>query len=97
MHKTEVADALLMATRRGREQGMEWSTAREINQWERARRAVTVESFDGGSITLNSGQPLNDATLLVLNNHASDFEAWGFKFSAQTTSISAGRSTRVAL
>ena len=48
--KPEVAQAVRLCVQRGREEGLEWWTAREINDWERARRGVRVErcTRDGG-------------------------------------------------
>lgn len=91
--KPEVADAFRMCVRRAREEGLEWWTARQINDWERARRKVRVEKFDSRAarITLRGENALEDATLLFLDR-ASDFDAWGFSWRAVTQSIEAKKS-----
>ena len=49
-----------------RSRGMRWWTARQIDQWERARRGVTVTvSPDGSSVTVDSDATLAEAGLLV--------------------------------
>ncbi len=92
--KPEVGESLLMVARRAREEGMEWWTAKQINQWERARRDVKVESFDGTTLSLKSSETLTDATILVLNGKI-DMEAWGFGFEAFVQTIEAGKPTRM--
>jgi len=52
--------------------GMEWWTSEEINSWERARRRVAITRPNGGSpqpgsnFTINAGDTLKEATLLLL-------------------------------
>ena len=51
---------------------MEWWTSEEINTWERARRRVAITRPTGGSprpgsnFTINVGDTLKEATLLLL-------------------------------
>jgi hypothetical protein len=87
--KPEVADAFRMSVRRAREEGLEWWTARQINDWERTRRRVRVEKQSGASITLRASTALSDATILRLDRESGDFTAWGFNFTAVVTSIQA--------
>ena len=85
--KEPVPPAMLTAIRRGKEEGLEWWTARQINAWERARRTVAVKQIEGKSITLQASTQLADATILRLSPDASDFSAWGFNFKATTTTL----------
>jgi hypothetical protein len=81
---------MLTAIRRAREEGLEWWTGRQINAWERARRAVTLTGFDKTTITLNSENELADATVLLSGPTASgggSLQAWGARFRAATKTI----------
>jgi hypothetical protein len=68
--KPGVADALRSAIRRARALGMEWWTARQISQWEFARREARWSRYErtreGASVCLRAGQPLPEATVLWL-------------------------------
>jgi len=81
-----VADALRMVVDYGRELGLEWWTCAQINEWERARRRVHLQSFQQqrGKLTyrLIAENPLRDATMLFLNPRAEDekVERYGFTF-----------------
>src|SRR5687768_11859290 len=48
----QVADAMLMSIRRGREEGLEWWTGRQINAWERARRTAKMSEFTSEEFTI---------------------------------------------
>jgi peptidoglycan/xylan/chitin deacetylase (PgdA/CDA1 family) len=91
LHRPEVRDALKMAIERAKREGMEWWTARQINTWERARRTVSWSDFsvdaNRASASLRTQQDLADATVLWLSSGGT-FEAWGFRFTATTRSIS---------
>ena len=83
-HRDEVADAMSTAIRRGKQEGLEWWTARQLNAWERARRKIRLTEFAEKSVTLASDEPLEDATILRLapNKSVGDFTAYGFNFAA---------------
>jgi hypothetical protein len=101
--RPEVAESLVDCVRRARGAGLEWWTARQINQWERSRRGVKLERYsragDGVSLTLRSPQPLADATILCLSAKPaapeSALQAWGFSFAASVESIEPGQSVTV--
>ena len=57
-----VADAIVTAVRKAKSAGLEWWTARQIHQWEFARRSVEWIDCDDSSITLRSRSKLADAT-----------------------------------
>jgi hypothetical protein len=83
--KPGVADAILTAVRKAKAAGLEWWTARQIHQWEFARRSVRWIDCDESSVTLRAGSKLTDATVLWLRHDASSestFRAWGFEFDA---------------
>ncbi len=61
-----VAEALSGLVDYGRTQGLEWWTSRQIHQWETARRGVQAAIAGGDVLTLQAGQPLREATLLLL-------------------------------
>lgn len=98
--KPGVADTILRSIRRAQERGMEWWTARRINEWERARRHVQWLGYreQGGGVTLRvrSDVPLQDATLLFTVEHGevnvetgeplrtARTERWGFPMVAVT-------------
>jgi hypothetical protein len=96
-HRDDVANSIANAIARGKQQGLQWWTGRQINTWERARRAVRLNAMDSRSITVQSDSPLKNATVLRLapSSAAGDFEAWGFRFSAQIISLSGA--TRIEL
>lgn len=94
--KPGVAAALLDVVARARERGMEWQTARWLNDWERARRNVQWQQIEasasGPGVLLT---PLAQATVLVLGAHkelkingqtraAQTTKRWGFEFSFVT-------------
>jgi hypothetical protein len=99
--KPEVAQAFRLCVRRAREEGMEWWTARQINDWERARRGVRLERCtrddSGWSLTVRSDKSLPDATLLTLRTDRpasqSELIAWGFAFDAVVQTLEPGRDT----
>jgi hypothetical protein len=81
-----VADALRMVVDYGREHGLEWWTCAQINAWERARRGVSLKSWqrrrNGMTYCFTAERPLRDATLLFLNSRAvgERVERYGFTF-----------------
>ena len=100
--KPGVADALHLTVKKGKDHGVEWWTAAQINAWERARRGVRWTGYAPGpspSVTLEAEQPLQDATVLWLC--ASDrpvsaggkavpakrTERWGFRWQAATLNL----------
>jgi peptidoglycan/xylan/chitin deacetylase (PgdA/CDA1 family) len=62
----QVVDAILMSIRRGREEGLEWWTGRQINAWERARRTAKIAEFSSESFTIAAEHELPHATVLWL-------------------------------
>lgn len=68
IEKPGVAEVLLEVVARAREQGMEWWTARQIADWERARRKVIWSRYrvtdDGAAVSLCASEGLAGATLL---------------------------------
>ncbi|MEA2735457.1 MAG: hypothetical protein QOE14_1908, partial [Humisphaera sp.] len=92
----QVAAAMLTAIRRGKEEGMEWWTGRQINAWERARRTAKITDFADGSFTIAAEQELPHATVLWLGKQKLEasgaettgtLKAWGFEFAAVTATI----------
>jgi len=81
-----VADALRMVVGYGREHELEWWTCERINDWERARRGVRLQSCQrsrgGLTYRFSAERPLQDATLLFLNSRADGerVERYGFTF-----------------
>ncbi len=90
-----VATAMLHTIRFGREQGLEWWTARQINAWERARRTVSVKEFSADNLTLAADAELPHATILWSGKKievdgketSGTINAWGFEFAAVTATI----------
>lgn len=97
--KPGIADTILSSIRRAQDLGMEWWTARRINEWERARRGMQWIEYrmQDGVITVRvqSDAPLREATLLFTAEHgeiSADTEAfrterterWGFPMTAVT-------------
>lgn len=68
--KPGVADALKAAVEAAKARGLEWWTARRLNNWERARRAAHWSGFEAepgrARITLFAGTHLAGATILWL-------------------------------
>jgi hypothetical protein len=99
--KDGVADALRAAVDGAKRRGMEWWTARRLNDWERARRAArwtAYETTEGGArATLRAEVALPGATVLWLAPHCAgarvaDRDArsetvkrWGFTFHSLVT------------
>jgi len=69
IQKPGLADALHTLVREGRQRGMEWWTHAEVWEWETARRGVRLTEVTAVGtklrVTVSSGQPLKDATLIV--------------------------------
>lgn len=81
-----VAAAMAMSIRRGKQEGLEWWTGRQINAWERARRKARLKEFGGSKATLSADGELKDATVLVLSPGGA-FSAWGFEFATLDVTI----------
>jgi hypothetical protein len=97
--KPQVPPACEHAIAKAKAAGMEWWTARQLNDWERARRSVTWSGYRGdgqSTVTLSTKSALEGATLLWLDA-GGDFPAWGFKFRAETTSLASGASFEMHL
>lgn len=93
---TQVADAMLTSIRRGREEGLEWWTGRQINAWERARRTARISDFSSDTFTIVADAELPHATVLWLGKETLEapgaetsgkLTAWGFEFAAVTATI----------
>jgi hypothetical protein len=91
-----VVDAILMSIRRGKEEGLEWWTGRQINAWERARRTAKLSEFSSDSFTITAEQELPHATVLWSGTQklqatgtetTGTLSAWGFEFTAMTATI----------
>lgn len=96
--KPGVAQAFHKAIAAGRERGIEWWTARQINDWERARRAVDWLSHKateaGTEVRLRAGKSLTEATLLWLSPEAeATHHFWGYPFKATVFDAKAGSET----
>jgi hypothetical protein len=101
-----VAEALGHIVTKGRDEGLEWWTAREIVLWEEARRSARwSRDAATGDITLTAQEPLAGATILILATEADyqevdhdrcgTVERWGFWFRTVTTNLAAGESVRL--
>ena len=64
--KPGVADALGDLLEYGRSQGIQWWTSQQIYRWEKQRRGVEASFGSPTTITLRTGEPLEQATLLLL-------------------------------
>ncbi len=94
-----VADALRAAVRNAQEHGMEWWTAREIADWEDARRAVCWEGYQADAsgsvcVELSADAGLKDAVMLFLHPQG-DTERFGFRFDTIAFSAAAGERARL--
>lgn len=96
LDKPGVCDAFLAAVSQGKQAGLQWWTASQINHWLRTRATARwVESAQGLSVF--TSRPLKNATLLTLMlpgdeaNEASlvdradttTFTCWGYRFHAR--------------
>jgi hypothetical protein len=88
-HREEVAKAMATAIRRGKQEGLEWWTARQINEWERARRKVKLVECSDSSVKLRAEEALRDATIIRLSakKSPSTKTIWGFEFEQSVTTI----------
>jgi len=86
-YKPATNKALREVTDKGREAGLEWWTAEQINEWERARRTAKWQDYavnsDGKvNATITASAPLPDATLFMVKGPASSGDSsarWGFE------------------
>jgi hypothetical protein len=86
-HKPATNKALREVTSKGREAGLEWWTAEQINNWERARRTARwdgyiVDENGKANVSLKSETELPDATVLWIKGPAAAGSAnarWGFQ------------------
>jgi peptidoglycan/xylan/chitin deacetylase (PgdA/CDA1 family) len=89
--KPAVADAILSAVKRGKENGLEWWTAKQIHEWEFARRGVRWSKYTGRAVSVSADTTLHDATVLWLRagtrGSRAGFGAWGFEFGATTLTL----------
>lgn len=106
--KPGIAETILRAVQTVRQRGMEWWTARRIDEWERARRQVQWREYraEGDTITIrvNSNTPMHEATLLfngeVYVDEATDLRVdrttrWGVPMTAVTLNLHGERSLRL--
>ena len=94
--KDGVAESLRSAVREAEARGLEWWTARRLNDWERARRAARwsgyAEDANGARATLDVPEKLESATVLWLHPasvpvrvngataETATVQRWGFAF-----------------
>lgn len=91
--KPGVRESLIEAVLAARTRGMEWWTAKRINDWERARRSSKWKDCDAhGGATLDTTSEMPGATVLVLSqDHVAvtvggadveciPVERWGYRF-----------------
>ncbi len=93
-HKPATNKALREVTDKGREAGLEWWTAEQINNWERARRMVKWEGYSaddaGTRVKLQSASPLPEATILWMGAPAAAGDTgarWGFESRVETVNV----------
>lgn len=86
LKKAHVPPAVERAIVKAKEAGLEWWTAKRINEWERARRKVRWSAYSKDSVTIETGAELRDATVLWLDG-SGEFEAWGFRFRANVVTL----------
>jgi hypothetical protein len=95
-HKPPVAAALLQTVAEAKAAGMEWWTAKQLNNWERARRGIQwQQTLDANGQVLGNittGQPLHEATVMFSgsrilevtvdgqNAPTQTVRRWGFDF-----------------
>jgi hypothetical protein len=110
IQKPRVADALSGLVDYGRTQGLEWWTSERIYGWEMLRRGVEAGVDAGDTLTLRAGQPLREATLLLLsfgpgpqsvsiNGQRAQSARWnlhGFEFDAVTMDVAGQVAVRIA-
>ena len=108
--KPPVAEALAGLVDYGRSQGLEWWKNEELYRWEMLRRGVNASFPAANVIALRAGQPLKQATLLVLrlrpeqpplsvNGQAAASVPWklyGFDFDAVSVDIQGETAVRFA-
>jgi hypothetical protein len=113
MVKEPVVQAFLTAVARGKESGLEWWTARELDAWERARRRAHWSDYGsengGAQVTLQLGESLPGATVLWLSPNprpvtvngraqsAQTVERWGFRFQSVVLDAEQPGEYRIAL
>jgi len=101
--KQGIAETILHSIRTAQERGMEWWTARRINEWGRARRTVRWLAYQQQDsalvVRVRSETPLHEATLLFTEEHAEvnadaetplrvqRTERWGFAMTAVTLNL----------
>ena len=104
IHDPNGADAFADLIDYGRSKGLEWWTSRQIYQWETRRRGVQAQFASNNVFSLHAGNPLGEATLLLLKTRQkprsirldgqpakTDRQTiYGFEFDAVTTDISGG-------
>lgn len=109
--KPGVADAILNSVRLGIERGMAWWTARQINDWERARRAISWRGYDANpesaTVRLTAGETLARAALLFLTpapvsvtldgqaRESATVRRWGVDFQSVVADLEAGKEYQI--
>ena len=99
--KASVEHALLHAAASAKTRGLEWWTAKQLDEWERARRGVRWKPMPDGGMAIASAAPLHDATILSLGADeggggvGEPVTRWGFPFRAKTINIEKGATVTV--
>lgn len=89
--KPRTAGAMENIVAAGKERGMEWWTAQQINDWVRERRSVRWEFDSESSLTMTAEKDLSQATVLRLGSDTAKkvndqnfggekVRRWGFEF-----------------
>lgn len=100
-HKPATNQALREAIDAGRDAGLEWWTAAQINSWERARRTAAWSNYSltdtGAAVTLSVDAEMSDATILWIGAPANGQPKtgdpnyrWGFEATAEVVNLTAG-------
>lgn len=96
IEKLGVAESLLDIVNEGKKYGLQWWTAREIANWENARRAAQWQWHNGWNLMCQ--QALQNATILQLNfDGNSHFSFDGFFFDASVRIINDGENIKMEL
>jgi hypothetical protein len=84
--KEPVASAITRSIKKAKERGMEWWTARQINDWQRARRAIEWSEYRSDAksvgVRVRAGAALPQASILWLTKKpkGQTVRRWGFIF-----------------
>ena len=101
--KEPVASAITRSVKKAKEKGLEWWTARRINDWQRARRVIEWSDYrtdaKSASVRIRANAALPQASVLWLTSKpkGKTVKRWGFEFQTVPANVQANSLANIEL